>query len=52
MNNKTLIMSMLKDVKNMLESELEETRSVVIGASLNYVNCAINQLEVYERREK
>lgn len=51
MRDKVLIISMLKDIKSMLESEIKETQSAIIGATLNYVNCAINQLEFYRRNE-
>lgn len=49
MNDKTLIMSMLKDVANMLMGELNENDNCYIRAAVNYVGCAMQQLEVYER---
>lgn len=51
MRDKVLVMSMLRDVVNMLMGELNENENCYIKAAVNYVGCAIQQLEVYERME-
>lgn len=51
MRDRVLIMSMLKDVTNMLYGELTENDNAYVREALKYVGCTINQLEVYERME-
>ncbi len=51
MKDRILMITMLKDVMTMLESELQEYENNYLRATLNYVGCAINQLEICKRVE-